>query len=319
MIKGQKSIRGGIEDFLCPFTDMYITQGSNSNFSHKGIMANDVRGLQSGIKYPYYAPCTSKCLKTYPSSGQAMWQSVNKVRFANGRIDYATYMTAHDNSLDVKVGQVVPQGSQLGNMGTKGVGTGVHCHIEVSQSSDTTWRKKSSFVYNGRTYPIYGFNNEYDLDDCYFVDNTNILNGMGGNWRTTDKVPVNNPQPQGADQILYKGSKVRFNRVFKVDILKSPLSSNLFGCCQLTGCSYNSYKAEKVKSYHWLPTGPFVECDVNGNPTKDQILSGSNSYVKNDSIYTVEDIDTKSNSAKLIIDGRVVWVFSKYLYEVSNG
>ena len=24
MYKGQKSIRAGIEDFLCPFTDMYI-------------------------------------------------------------------------------------------------------------------------------------------------------------------------------------------------------------------------------------------------------------------------------------------------------
>ena len=53
---------------------------------------------------------------------------------------------------------------------------------------------------------------------------------------------------------------------------------------------------------------------MNGNPTKDQVLSGSNSYVKNDSIYTVEDIDINSNSAKLIIDDRVVWVFSKYLY-----
>ena len=121
-----------------------------------------------------------------------------------------------------------------------------------------------------------------------------------------------------ADQILYKNSKVRFDGIFKVDILKSPLSSNLFGCCQLTGCSYNSYKSEKIKSYHWLPTAPFIECDQNGNPTKDQILSGGNSYVKNDKIYNVEDIDIPTNSAKLNINGRTVWVFSKYLYEISN-
>ena len=318
MIKGQKSIRGGIEDFLCPFTDMYITQGSNSSFSHRGIMANDVRGVQSGVRYPYYAPCTLRCIKTYKESGQAMWQSLSKVRFANGRIDYATFMTAHDNDFNAKVGQVVNQGTQLGNMGTKGVGTGVHCHIEVSQSSDTTWRKKSSFVYNGRTYLVYGFNNEYDLDDCYFINNTNILNGMGGNWKTTDKVPVTNPQPQGADQKLYKGSKVKFDGIFKVDILKSPLSSNLFGCCALTGCNFNDYKNERVKNYHWLPTGPFTECDSNGSVTSDQRLTGSSSYVKNNNIYNVEDIDIKSNSAKLVIDGRTVWVFSKYLYEVSD-
>ena len=88
MKKGQKSIRGGIEDFLCPFTDMYISQGSNGAYSHKGIMANDVRGLQAGIRYPYYAPCKVKCLKIYSESGQTMWQSVNKVRFANGALSY---------------------------------------------------------------------------------------------------------------------------------------------------------------------------------------------------------------------------------------
>ena len=47
MIKGQKSVRDGIEDFLCPFTDMYISQGSNGKYSHRGIMANDVRGKSS--------------------------------------------------------------------------------------------------------------------------------------------------------------------------------------------------------------------------------------------------------------------------------
>lgn len=311
MLKGQKSVRNGIEDFLCPFTDMYITQGSGGNYSHKGIMANDVRGSQVGVRYPYYAPCTCKCVWTYPATGQAMWQSTNKVRFANGRIDYATFMTCHDDSFDAKVGQIVKQGSQLGNMGTKGNATGVHCHIEVSQSADTSWTKNK--------YGIYHFNNEYDLDDCYFVDNTNILNGMGGNWRTTDKVPVveNNPS-NNPDQILYKGSKVKFNGIFKVDILKSPLSSNLFGCCTLTGCSFNDYKNERVKSYHWLPTGPFTECDSRGNATNDQKLSGGNSYVKNDNVYTVKDISTKTNSALINIDGRDVWIFSKYLYEVSN-
>lgn len=181
-MKMRTSIRGGIEDFMCPFTDMYITQGSNGQFSHQGIMANDVRGLVPGEKYPYYAPCTCKCLKVYPSSGQSMWQSVNKVRFANGKIDYATFMIAHDDSQDCYVGQIVNQGNQLGNMGTKGYATGVHCHIQTEQGSDTSWYKNK--------YGIYQFNNEVDLDDMYFVDFTNILEGMGGNWKRTSDVPV---------------------------------------------------------------------------------------------------------------------------------
>ena len=207
MYKGQKSVRAGIEDFLCPFTDMYITQGSNMRPSHMGIMANDVRGLQSGVRYPYYAPCDVKCIKTYPESGQAMWQSLNRVRFANGRIDYATFMTVHDNSFDAYPGQIVRQGDQLGNMGNKGNATGVHCHIEISQSSDTSWYKNK--------YGVYQFNYEYDTDACYFVDNTNIIYGMGGSWKHTTDVPVAttkyiNIPPTIEERNVYNMNKVQF-------------------------------------------------------------------------------------------------------------
>lgn len=161
---------------------MVITQGSNSAYSHKGIMANDVRGAVAGVRYPYYAPCTCVCRKVYPESGQSMWQSVNKVRFANGRIDYATFMICHDDTQDCFVSQQVSQGSQIGNMGTKGNATGVHCHIQTEQGADTSWWKNQ--------YGNYQFNNEVDLDDMYFVDNTNIIEGMGGSWKHTTDVPV---------------------------------------------------------------------------------------------------------------------------------
>lgn len=186
MYKGQKASKDGIEYFLCPFTAMYITQGSNSNFSHKGIMANDVRGLEPGVRYPYYAPCKVRAERVYPESGQVMWRSVGKVRFANGRIDFATFMTVHDDSLNVKVGQIVEQGQQLGNMGTKGNATGVHCHIQISQSSDMSWYKNK--------YGVYQFNNEYDLDDCYWVNDTDILGGVvNGNWKT---FTLDTPKPK---------------------------------------------------------------------------------------------------------------------------
>ena len=311
MIKGQTSIRNNIEDFLCPFTDMYISQGSNGKYSHRGIMANDVRGKVAGVKYPYYAPCTCKCLKTYPETGQVMWQSINKVRFSNGRIEYATFMTAHDNAMNAKVGQLVKQGQQLGNMGNKGFSnmTGVHCHIEVSQSSDTTWKLNK--------YGNYMFNNEYDLDSCYFVDNTNIIKGMGGNWKTTNETPIKElSRKEIIDQILHIRSKVKFDGIFKVDIIKSPVSSNMFGCCELTGCSIDSYRKEKVQDYHWIPTYDFTEVDKNGAATKDQKLTGGSSYVINKNIYEIIDIDVKTNSAKLKINNHDIWVYSTFLYEV---
>lgn len=188
MIKGQKSIRNGIEDFLCPFTDVFITQGPNESYSHKGIMAWDVRGAKAGTKDPYYAPATSKAIRTYPESGQVMWQTVYDVRCPNGYIGKITYMTCHDDTMDAVAGKtVVNQGSQLGNMGKKGNATGVHCHIEFSQSADTTWRKNS--------YGNYMFNNEVDPENVCFMDNTNIISGSG-NWKYLKDVPVDEPKKE---------------------------------------------------------------------------------------------------------------------------
>lgn len=118
----------------------------------------------------------------------------------------------------------------------------------------------------------------------------------------------NTSSSTGADQILYKGSKVKFDGIFKVDTID--IKNNLFGSKTLTGSI--------TQSYHWLPSGPFTEVDANGNVTSDQKLGAGSSYVKNDNIYTVQNIDVPTNSAELNIDGRKVWVFSKYLKEISD-
>lgn len=203
MYKGQKSVRNGIEDFMCPFTDFYLTCGPNESKFHMGTMAIDVRGKEPGIRYAYYAPATSKCIKTYPESGQVMWRTVNKVRCSNGYVGYVTYMTVHDDTMDAYPGLVVPQGNQLGNMGTKGNADGVHCHIEISQSDDTSWYKNK--------YGNYMFNYEHDPEDCFFMDNTNIINGIG-NWKYLKDVPAG----EAVDQILHKGSKVQIPGTFEV-------------------------------------------------------------------------------------------------------
>ena len=315
MRKGQKSVRDGFEDFLCPFTDMYISQGSNGAYSHKGIKAHDVRGLYGGVKYAYYAPCTCKCLRIYPVTGQAMWQSINKVRFANGRIDFATFMTCHDDTFNAYPGMIIPQGNQLGNMGLKGFSnmTGVHCHIQISQSSDTTWYKNE--------FGNYMFNNEYEPEECYFIDDTNIVYGNGiSNWKKISNVEnktIPNNTNEEVDQILHVGSKVKFDGVFKVDIVKTPYSTNLFGNIQLTGVSFNDYQKERAKQYHWIPLDDWTEVDQFGSSKgQDQIAIGGYSYVLNKNIYTVKAIDVKTYSAKLCLNGHDVWIFSKYLYEV---
>ena len=245
MFKGQTSRRGGIQDFLCPFTDMYITQGANGSFSHKGTMANDVRGLVAGVRYPYYAPCDVKCIWIYPNSGQACWQSLEKVRFANGKIDYATFMTAHDESFNAKIGQIVRQGEQLGNMGKQGNATGVHCHIEISQTkcSMSSWHKNK--------YGIYCFDEESDTDESYFVDNTNIINGMGGSWKHTTDVPVQE------DKFINIPEWIEERNIYKID------SKELIGSIKPKKFGGLSYKIFSIQGeFAEIETVNFGKCFI---------------------------------------------------------
>ena len=222
---------------MCPFTDMYITQGSNGQFSHQGIMAHDVRGAASGVRYLIYAPCDIVCKKIYPSSGQAMYQSKNKVRFANGRIDYATFMVAHDNTMEAWVGREFSGGEGFFQMGDKGYATGIHTHIQISQSSDTSWYKNE--------YGVYQFNNEYDPSDCYFVDDTNILEGYGLNWRTTADLPLITPnveRDEYKDQIEVKVDNLRVRT-------QPSLNGNILGYA--TAGFYNYYETVEADGYVW--------------------------------------------------------------------
>ena len=157
--------------------DMFITQGAGGSYSHAGTKANDVRGLEPGVRYPYYAPCDVQLIWCDRSTGEGMWQSLEPVRFSNGRIDYATFITVHDNTFDAIPGQVVRQGEQLGNMGDKGNATGVHCHIEIAQ------RKYNLSNWHKNQYGNWCFPEEFDTDDCYYCNGTNIMNYQSANWK----------------------------------------------------------------------------------------------------------------------------------------
>lgn len=258
MKKGQKSVRGGIQDFLMPFTDVFITQGSDVG-THKGNCAVDIRGAERGVRYDYYAPCDVKCIKTYPSSGQSMWQSTSKVRFANGKIDYATFMLAHDDNLSANAwaGKVVVQGDKLGTMGTKGNATGVHCHIEIEQGSDTTWYKNK--------YGVYQFNNEKYIDDCCFVDNTNIIYGMQGNWRITSQVPV--------EEKKYVNLPPTVDKWAVYDINVAPVKKNAKGSLnpmKFGGLSYYVYEFRDNGTTAVIKTANYgkVKIYIQGTPAK---------------------------------------------------
>lgn len=211
MKKNQTSRRGGFQDFLCPFENFWITQVENVG-THRGTKAVDIASGTAGKREAYYAPCDVVCKWVYPQSGQSMWQSVEKVRCANGYIGYVTFMIVHDDTFNAYIGMKVKQGEQLGNMGSKGNATGVHCHIEVSQSNDTIWKKNQ--------YGIYNFNTEAYIDDTFFMDGTNILKGLNGKWKFLKDVPVQ----ESIGRTLYLPATADTWKVYPLD--KAPVVGN---------------------------------------------------------------------------------------------
>ena len=291
----------GYEYFMCPFTRMYISQGSNT-WSHSGVMANDVTN-GDGSKAPYYAPCSCRCEAVYPKSGQSQWVSLNPVHLANGKISIVHFTVAHDDSFNAYVGMTLSQGNQIGNMGVKGIGTGVHAHIQVGVGNPNVWGiVKGYFTLNGVRYPVYGFQYEpYDLDDCYFVNDTVILNGAGGNWKTCTPASGATSKPstptsgEKIDQILHVGSYVTSGALNIGDVKK-----------------INGDECVMIKSLGgYFPTRFVSEYDASDGK-KDNYLANQNARVYVDRCR-VDAVNVKSNLVQI----HGIWVNPTPLIEVA--
>lgn len=178
MKPGQTSIRDGIQNILFPMCYMNITQGNDGVYSHQGVYALDLAGSDGG-RDAFYAPfdVVCKAIDT-PKNGNAVWwESQNKVRFADGTIDYATIMVIHDNSIaGIFVGAKYSQGTQIAVEGTAGNATGNHLHFEIAKG-------KYQKMYHQNQYGVYHLPGSVNAANCCFVDDTTIINDNGMNWK----------------------------------------------------------------------------------------------------------------------------------------
>lgn len=222
----------GYENFMCPMTAFVITQGENVG-THLGTRAVDFASGTAGYRAPYYAPATVKCLWAYPDSGQGIWQTVNKVHCPNGYFGYVTFCTVHDDTFNAYEGMVVPQGEQLGNMGTKGYASGVHLHIEFIQSAYPGW------ILN--QYGIYTFNGtESYVDDTFFVDDTNIITPGAGNWRKCGSAPAPSPNPSG--ELIEEVGKATFINTVPISVRQDSPNGKVVGKKNKGDVQYYNWK-----------------------------------------------------------------------------
>ena len=156
---------------LMPMVNVNITQKEGGTFSHKGVNAIDLAGKNSKIEN-VHAPVDMKIVKMYKynSMGNSVIAtSVNKVRFADGSIDYATFQFMHDNNIDdLKIGKVIKQWQVFYQEGTSGFATGNHIHLAVKKGKfegldKNGWAMKNAINTQKAFYLIEGLHNVINL------------------------------------------------------------------------------------------------------------------------------------------------------------
>jgi hypothetical protein len=182
------------ECLILPMKNFQISQGCNGQYSHQGVNALDICGKDTGIEETI-APCKMKFITNDSyTNGNAVWfQSVNKVLFADGTVNYATMMFLHDNDIsDIKAaaasGHVWAQGESFGDEGTAGYATGNHCHFEIAKGTFTSMYAKNS-------QGVWHLPNSISPDSACVTDGAKLYNSgqptASGNkmsWKTSSQI-----------------------------------------------------------------------------------------------------------------------------------
>ena len=207
-----------MEKPLFPSKYIRITQGYNEG-THKDSYAIDNAGKDSGIS-DIYAPFTGIIKKIYSNDANEVWlESIDKVIYPDGTIDYMTIMFAHDNNIDnLFVGKRIKQNEVFYQEGTKGNVTGNHCHIECAKGkfTGTGWYKNNSGYWS--------INNGEKPEECLWID---------------DSITVLNSK--------YKFKKISTEIVDKKDDIKPVIRKNEFIFVAPKTDLYGVYLKEKQK------------------------------------------------------------------------
>lgn len=177
-----------MEKPLYPSSYMRITQGYMMG-THLDSYAIDEAGKDTGIS-DLRAPFAGTIKKIYKAGANEVWlESVDKVEYPDGTVDYMTILFCHDNSVDdLFIGKVIKKGEVFYQEGTKGNASGNHCHIECAKGkfTGTGWHKN--------TAGFWSINNGKKPEECLWIDDSiTVLDSRGYNFKKIVKEV--NPKP----------------------------------------------------------------------------------------------------------------------------
>lgn len=283
---GQTLTKNGYQVLLFPMEVMNITQGNNVG-THLGTNALDNAGKDTGIDQTI-APCDMK-LVAYDSAknGNAVFfESLNKVYFRDGSLDYATFMFIHDNNIEdikswAKSGKTWKQGQTFGDEGAAGYATGNHCHMEVAKG-------KYSHMYDRNAQGTYHLPNNVSADLAFVTDGTTIKNkGSFANWADSSVIKVSTPStPNANSEVLnavpndfikesatfYPSCTIKIRRAPSLKgqdtglVYEKGMSVGYDGYVRREGYIWISWISATENTRRWMAAGETNSKGINTNP-----------------------------------------------------
>lgn len=168
----------GYQVCLFPMEYMNISQGEGGSYSHSGSYAIDFLGWGANgrvLNCPCYAPVDIKCVYAN-SNSYRIFESLEKVHFADGTVDYLTIWFNHgDHNSSIHLGDIFRQGEQCNETGTTGQGvTGDHSHIIVGKG-----RYQGQMQINGN----WTLRNQVHMYNALFVNDTVLIDDYNYDWK----------------------------------------------------------------------------------------------------------------------------------------
>lgn len=248
-----------LQHAIFPMQVLNISQGMYGNSSHYGKPAIDLAGKDSSIDN-LFAPFDARIINIYPNDGHVQFRSIDKVKFADGRVDNMIVAIAHDNYVgNLKVGQTIKQGEVFYQEGNKGISYGNHVHLEVGVGIKYDVVEYTGLDNKGKTR----MRNGVPPAAAFFVDTTKttIRNGAGYNWKT-----VSNP-----DNFQIRGTLEDITNNFSASgVTQTEATINLK--------FYGLHRLQKAGA--WFGSDPnnlkFVQETVNANA--DHVFYGSKKW-----------------------------------------
>ncbi len=178
---------------------MRVTQGygryENGNvdytsYSHTGSYALDLGGKDLGQDWAY-APCDVEVKRIYGEYNAVWFETVEKVKCADGQERKLVFMLLHINDGDMKalgmeVGKIYRQGERFYREGSAGA-VGNHIHVEVGEGPfyPTGWQKTNIKDRRGQT--VWKINKQLKPHLVFTVGSDVIVMNDGGyDWVKED-------------------------------------------------------------------------------------------------------------------------------------